>query len=504
MKRVVNASTKIFCVNLRSTNMKKIVSFLLLIGILFGVTACKKNKLFTGNDARLTFSADTLTFDTIFTTIGSTTAFIKVYNPYDQRLKISNIQLASGAASVFYLNVDGMQGSSFTDLELAPKDSIYIFLSCKPNASLQNQPLLISENILFSCNGNRQQVTVQAYGQDAYFHKYDEIQTTLWKNDKPHVLLGSCLVDTNQTLTIQAGTKVYCHPGAYLLVSGTLKSKGTKTDSILFRGDRLEHYYDELPGQWGGIVFLRNCASGSILEHTTLKNATTAVILGSTSNATSAAAFQFSSAPDVTIKKCRIYNCDQNGIFTFLSILHVENTLIYNCNKECVALLFGGISDFKYCTIANYSNGEIQHEDPCLRISNYAIFNGTGILSQVDATFNNCIIIGNISNKGDTYANNYEVFIDHDLGFSATAPFNYTFDHCLLQLEPTLIDMTHVISCTTNPNLNTVFSDKDNDNFALEAGSPAINTGSTSLTSIVDDLNDKTRDALPDMGCLEY
>ena len=489
--------------------MKKyLICGLISIGFIIHLS-CKKNTLFTSNAARLNFSADTLSFDTIFTTIGSTTAYFKVYNRYNQKVKIAHIYLENTTSSVFFMNVDGDPGASFNNVELAANDSLYVFFACKPNANMQNSPLIISENVVFEINGNLQKVNIEAYGQDAYFHKYEEIQTSLWKNDKPHVLLGSCLIDTGQTLTIEKGARIYCHPGSYLLVSGTLKSIGTKSDSILFRGDRLERYYDELPGQWGGIVFLRNCGIGSKFEHAIIKNATTAIVLGSTyankpNYTLSAADFLFSSAPEITINKCKIYNCEQNGIFTFFSKLHVENTLIYNCNKECVSLLYGGLSDFKHCTLANFSSNEIDHKDPILRISNYALFNGQGNLSEVNATFNNCIIIGNVANKGDKFANNFEVFIDHDLGFNASAPFNYTFDHCLLQLEPTLIDQSRLINCSTNPSdLNAIFKNKEQTNFHLTANSPALNLGSNNVGTI-DDLDDKSRNSPPDVGSYEY
>jgi hypothetical protein len=167
-------------------------------------------------------------------------------------------------------------------------------------------------------------------------------------------------------------------------------------------------------------------------------------------------------------------------------------------------LLYGGLSDFKQCTLANFSSNEIDHNDPVLRISNYAIFNGQGNLSQVDATFNNCIIIGNVANKGDKFANNFEVFIDHDLGFNASAPFNYTFDHCLLQIEPILIDLSRLINCTTNPaDLNALFANKELTNFHLKAASPALNLGSTNVGTM-DDLDDKLRNSPPDVGCYEY
>lgn len=472
-------------------------------------SSCRKsNSILNDSKAKPTFSTDTLSFDTLFTSIGSTTGSFKIYNPYSQILRISDIHLQSGANAVFFINVDGVSAASFKDIDIPAHDSIYVFVGVKPNVNNQNTPLVIDENIIFICNNNKSQVTVEAWGQDAYFHAYEEIQTTTWKNDKPHVLLRSCIIDTNATLTIQAGTKIYCHPRAYLLVSGAIRAIGTKQDSILFRGDRLEHFYDELPGQWGGIVFLRNAASGSSFEHCIIKNATSAIILGSTysSNANiglQLSNFSFNSAPSVTINKCKIYNCQENAIFGFNSIATVNNTLIYNCSKECISIAFGGQYHFKHCTIANFTSNTIDHSSPCLVIGNYMVFNGKGALAQVDATFDNSMIIGNIFNKADKYNNNYEIYIDHALGLNAGAPFNYSFNNCLLQIEPTLIDASKLNNCSINLDWSGLFFNRTADNYHLVSSSAAREAGDATI-ALPDDLDDVNRSGNPDIGCYEY
>lgn len=186
------------------------IGFLLVVFLTLALlgtqSSCRKsNSILSDSKVAPSFSTDTLSFDTLFTSIGSTTGSFKIYNPYSQTLRISDIYLQSGASSVFYINVDGVSASTFKDIDIPANDSIYVFVGVKPNVNNQNTPLVIDENIVFICNNNKRQVTVEAWGQDAYFHVYEEIQTSTWKNDKPHVLLRSCLVDTNATLTIEAG-----------------------------------------------------------------------------------------------------------------------------------------------------------------------------------------------------------------------------------------------------------------------------------------------------------
>lgn len=50
----------------------------------------------TGSNYNLRFSTDTVSFDTIFSTIGSTTKQFMVYNIFDKPLNIQSIELAQG------------------------------------------------------------------------------------------------------------------------------------------------------------------------------------------------------------------------------------------------------------------------------------------------------------------------------------------------------------------------------------------------------------------------
>ena len=92
--------------------------------------SCRKPPKFSDDTAlKVEFSTDTVTFDTVFTTIGSSTRQLMIYNNNDENLKISSIRLESGNQSQFSINVDGVAGYDFSDIEIYAKDSIYIFIS---------------------------------------------------------------------------------------------------------------------------------------------------------------------------------------------------------------------------------------------------------------------------------------------------------------------------------------------------------------------------------------
>ena len=100
---------------------------LLLLALLAG--ACTDYESFTQNtSAHLEFSADTIAFDTIVSTVPSTTKTLTVYNRNSSGLRISSVQLADGASSHFRVNVDGewlSQGKG-EDFRVYRKDSIIV------------------------------------------------------------------------------------------------------------------------------------------------------------------------------------------------------------------------------------------------------------------------------------------------------------------------------------------------------------------------------------------
>ena len=68
--------------------MKKIllISCCLIGAASLFMVSCKKDSFISSSDARLSLSADTLKYDTVFTTTGSITKSFKIFNDNDQKL----------------------------------------------------------------------------------------------------------------------------------------------------------------------------------------------------------------------------------------------------------------------------------------------------------------------------------------------------------------------------------------------------------------------------------
>ena len=94
--------------NEKTTFMKKRHIFLIVTILLLTGQACRKiNPISDDPSKKLEFSADTVIFDTVFTTLGSATHQLRVYNRNNNDLNISSIRLIGGEASPFRINFDG-------------------------------------------------------------------------------------------------------------------------------------------------------------------------------------------------------------------------------------------------------------------------------------------------------------------------------------------------------------------------------------------------------------
>ncbi|MBK9962506.1 MAG: hypothetical protein IPP06_14600 [Saprospiraceae bacterium] len=183
--------------------------------------SCQQEQ-FTSDPAKLpAFSSDTISFDTVFTTLGSATLFIKIYNPHEEFLRITSIKLAGGQQSHFRMNLDGQPGTEFKDIEIRPKDSLYIFceVTINPVDPLEVSPFIMQDSIVFLTNSVSQRVLLEARGQNAnYFpDKSNKAQVSLLDlqggtlrldDPKPYIFYGIVVVD-NGTLEIEAGTNLH-------------------------------------------------------------------------------------------------------------------------------------------------------------------------------------------------------------------------------------------------------------------------------------------------------
>ncbi|MBK6284196.1 MAG: hypothetical protein IPF54_17525 [Draconibacterium sp.] len=141
--------------------------YILLISIIF--FSCNEEEFTFATDSKLQFAADTVTFDTVFSTIGSATKWFTVKNPNKQSVKISKIFLAGGNRSPFRLNINGMQANEDFDVTISAGDSLFVFVEVTIDPTRQNNPMVVQDSVIFKLNGNTQDIDLIAFGQISTF-----------------------------------------------------------------------------------------------------------------------------------------------------------------------------------------------------------------------------------------------------------------------------------------------------------------------------------------------
>ncbi len=455
--------------------------FCVLLVLITGLTmgSCKKLSGFsTGN---LQFSQDTVVFDTVFTTVGSTTQRLKIYNTANQTLNVEEIELVGGANSPFRINVDGQKGTRFANLEIEKKDSLFIFVEVTLQVNNGTLPMIVEDRIRFRTNGKDQFVQLAVWGQDAYFH-YKDINSGTWPNDKPHVVYGYAGIDSATTLNIQAGTNIYMHKDALLFnYKGTLNIQGTKNQKVVIQGDRLENYYLDKAGQFYGIYMQE--ARPSTIQHVEIKNGTAGIHLFS-----KAPGF---SEPTLTLTNSEIYNNSRYGIFIYAGAkVKAENCLIYKNQSHALIVLQGGDFNFNHCHLLGYaSSGQV----PAVGINNY--FTPQGASSTVIGNINegiitNCVITGNQLTE----------FIIDTLNPSGSAVINFNIQNCLIKSE---IIPTSNFYANIFWNANPLFINTIENNFKFPANSPLNNNGNGAFPAFFDFDETPRNVTNPDIGAWE-
>lgn len=378
--------------------------------------SCSDDDDFSSSSSdHLTFESDTIRFDTLFTTIGSSTKRFKVFNNNSKGIRISSVELASGGESGFRVNVDGHTGSRITGIEILKNDSIFIFAEITPKAQNSNSPVYIKDELQFNLeSGQTQKIILEAYGQDAIFLHAPIIESdATWTNEKPYIIYDSLIVKSDAILTIPSGTTVCFHSGAYMGVYGQLICNGTTEEPIIFRGDRTDRIlsylpYDRTDAMWGGIT-LHAESQNNLFDNVDIHSGSYGIYC------------PVSTSDEIKfyIQNSIIHNVSGDGLRCYYCQGQVLNSQISNSGGNCVSLM-GGAYNFVHTTLAQFYPWDGDH-GTALYLSN--VENDT-IYSIEQANFYNCIVTGRSTDE--IVGNRME---------NSDARFNVLFDHCLVNMK---------------------------------------------------------------------
>jgi len=378
------------------------------------ISSCSDDEqMTTDHGAQLSFSQDTVSFDTIFSGITSPTERVRVYNKNDKGLRIKNVRLESGGTSGFMLNVDGQNGTSINDVQVLKKDSVFLFVKVNIPTNSAKQPTKITDTVIFTLeSGVQQKVVLEASGQNMtpLTGKVLEDDMVMSADDIPYVIYDSLVVAKDATLRITEGTTLYFHNGASLIVHGSLKIEGTQEKPVTLRGDRLDKMFDYLPydrleNQWGGIYLFPTCKECTI-NYADIHSGNYGLVCDEANG-------------NVSLFNSVIHNVAGYGLYLKECDALVTNTQISNTKFDCVGI-YGGKADFYHCTIAQfypwkadrgnalYVSNYIGDEEHLIQSVNFYNSFITGYADdevygnpgdkQLNLNFYNCVLLTDVSN----------------------------------------------------------------------------------------------------------
>jgi hypothetical protein len=464
--------------------MKKIGRLILLmipfLAVILSIftSGCRKEPITDDPSARLTIDRDTLTFDTVFTKLGSATRNFLVRNTNNKAAMIKKIYLAGGDKSPFKININGRPASSYENLQLSANDSFYNFVQVTIDPNNQNQPFVVMDSVMFEINGNIQKVILIACGQNAHFFTEPfefSACNDVWTNDKPYVILKNLVVAQGCTLTIRPGVRIYSHRGSYIYVAGTLIVDGTRDEPVIFTGDRLEPRYKDEPSQWGGIRLIPK-SQGNLIKHAIISNGETGVEVDSLP--------VISNIPNLLIEKTIIRNMAAGGLVGYTSTIIARNILVHSCGQRTFFGQFGGDYDFTQCTFDN-TESAIAHRAPSFYADN-ANFPEGNIPDPLKLQMRNCIVWGSEPDE-------IEVKKVGNAGFDTL--FNYNF------IRSGKMKFNGTNKMNTSPGFKNISQQK----YQPDSLSLLINYGVyyPAPHDVHDDLEDQVRDANPEVGAYE-
>jgi hypothetical protein len=441
--------------------------------VFFAFASCSYEPEPTSESVNLTFSTDTLQFDTLFAERLSITRRLKIKNPSSDAVLISSIGLRN-QSEAFQLTLNGRSQTSFSDQLLLAEDSLLLLVSANIDQGDVNNPFVIRDYLEVSNQNNMQSVVFEAWGQNAtYLSDTTLTCNATWTADKPYVLSGTVQVGSACTLKIEAGTAIYSATETFLVVNGSLQAEGTLENPIIFTNDRLDEPFASAAGQWGGVVFLED-SENNYLRHTTIKNA----LFGLNLNI-----FSPDNDPDLMLENCYIGNMALSSVISLNSDFAAINSVFYNTASGTVSHTGGGSASYIHCTIANYFN--TSREDPAAFFSDLAFDNDDNeIQAPMQVELLNSIIYGRIADEIQFFE-------------QAEDGVDLLFSHNLVRSSINVLSENNSIR-----NQDPSFVEVNNDDFRLQENSPAIDAASQ--TTIITDILGQSRSNQADIGAFEF
>ncbi len=466
---------------------------LFIFTFLIFLNSCEKPQVFETN-GNLSFSSDSVKFDTLFTSMLSPTKRLMIYNTSNKNLEINSIEVLGGTNSEYSIILDGVKAQSHSNFQIAKGDSALIFVSLKS----QSKEKITEDKIRFKMADTQQEIVLWAFARDAYFYR-DSIVDTISKQltlftDKPNVIDGYLYVPEGCTLTIPAGANLFFTatknedgiPISRIIVDGTLQVNGSINSKCSFQAWRLDGDYPETAGQWFGIV-LYQASKGNIISNALIKNSILGVevdsIVTDVNPKLKLENTEFRNISQVAIRSVGAYNIQPANLQ-----IDAVNCLVSNVGANCVSLFAGGVTRFINCTFYGNS-GNFSRNSPVVGVKDWFTGdNNTDYAFPSISYFLNCIVTGSEESE---FSKDF-----------AHPNSDILFENCIVKFKS---DKYTLPGTNCLENSDPQFENIGERNFKLKTGSVAIDFGKNAVgLTPFSDIEGKARQGNPDLGCYEF
>lgn len=380
-------------------------NILLLVLSMWLCVSCIQDHVSSDPSLQLSFSHDTVLFDTVFTSIGTSTQQVRVYNPNKNAISIEQVSMQNG--QYFYINLDGENDMSrMRDIVVRGGDSLFLFVRAEIDPQESNSPVLVEDRIAFRVNGNVQEILLQAYGQNVEKIIGEDGKKIYegnlrFTNEKPYLLYDTVVVAGD--LSIEEGSTLYMHNNAMLYVYGSVSALGTREQPIVVRGYRTDRLFDSVPyrmasGQWDGVYLIH--LKGQMpptykMNYVDILSGKVGLYVESESTG--------KILPKLDLTNSRIHNHSVYGMVLQNVDAKVVNCEISNCASYCVYLA-GGKHEFVHNTIAAYygfpyTTMNLHNNMLAEDVAAVYINNLSKNKAKTNSSFRNCIITGGRKNN---------------------------------------------------------------------------------------------------------
>ena len=486
--------------------MSRLPAILFALAVLLTAAHCTLEEDFlTEPGTRIGLSADTLSFDTVFTAVGSATRSFKIYNPHQRPLSLASVRVESDNGGRFRINVDGVSGTEVEDVFVPAEDSIYVFaeVTVDPDAPVSVSPFILEGRVVVTATTEEQSVLLVAYGQNAVYLPESrargrlglitcELGEVIFADERPYVLYGSLLVDSC-TMVLPAGTRLYVHGGLVqdtlaedrpifndgrilFFDRGRLRVEGTADEPVLIATDRLEERFVTRAGQWSGIYLLAGTGPHNI-NYADIRNADFGLLVDS--------------AAVLDVANTRLRYTAREGIRARAAEVDARNVLIHSTGGAAFAGIQGGDYRLDHCTVVNYAG-----RNPAIALANGLEVAEDDIrVGPLDARVRNSILYG---------ANADAIGL---IDFERDAPLDYAFSNIVTRVDrlgdayPNFRD--DCLDCLYPAPEDPLFLNPQRDSFQLDSLSVAEKQAAP-LPDVPVDIDGADRDAdAPDIGAYE-